>query len=204
MLANIRLWTATLLIAVCAFSVVWGYRIAQFSLAMSVGVGEVQAETLDRRAAIPGVAAVALESQLSKKLDPADLQSGNRQREVLAKILAIRPLASIDWMSLAAMQLLTDQPMEQVLGALMLSTVTGPNEGYVMADRGMFSVSLWEDLSPDLRRHVATDLALGEMPDNAKFRAILAAKSAAVQDELRKAMLATGLSPKEVERRLGL
>ena len=86
----------------------------------------------------------------------------------------------------------------------MLSTVTGPNEGYVMADRGMFSVSLWEDLTPDLRRHVATDLATGEMPDRAKFRAILAAKSAAVQDELRKAMLATGLSPKEMERRLGL
>lgn len=149
MLANIRLWTATLLIAVCAFSVVWGYRIAHFSLATSGGVGESRAETLDRGAAIPGVTAVALEAQLSKKLDPSDLQSGNRQREVLAEILAIRPLASIDWMSLAAMQLLTDQPMEQVLGALMLSTVTGPNEGYVMADRGIFSVSLWEDLSPD-------------------------------------------------------
>jgi hypothetical protein len=147
---------------------------------------------------------VALEAQLSKKLDPADLQSGKRQREVLAEILAIRPLASIDWMSFAAMGLLTDQPMEQVLGALMLSTVTGPNEGYVMADRGMFSVSLWEDLSPDLKRRVATDLAAGEMPDRAKFRAVLAAKSTAVQDELRKAMLATGLSPKEVERRLGL
>jgi hypothetical protein len=193
-----------LLIAVCAFSVVWGYRIAHFSLATSGGAGENRAETLDRGAAIPGVAAVALEAQLSKKLDPSDLQSGNRQREVLAAILVIRPLASIDWMSLAAMQLLTDQPMEQVLGALMLSTVTGPNEGYVMADRGIFSVSLWEDLSPDLKRHVATDLALGEMPDRAKFRAILAAKSAAVQDELRKAMLATGLSAKEVERRLGL
>jgi hypothetical protein len=51
--------------------------------------------------------------------------------------------------------------------------------------------------------HVAIDLAAGEKADNAKFRAVLSAKSEAVQNELRIALLATGLSPKEVERRLG-
>ena len=95
--------------------------------------------------------------------------------------------------------------MEQVLESLELSMVTGPNEGYVMADRGIFGVSLWESLPPDLKRRVAIDLAAGEITvaGNEKFRAVLSAQSEQVRNELRAAMLATGLSPKEVERRLG-
>ena len=50
-----------------------------------------------------------------------------------SSILSIEPLSSLDWLSLSGMQLVTDQPMEQVLGSLELSMLTGPNEGYVMA-----------------------------------------------------------------------
>ena len=39
--------------------------------------------------------------------------------------------------------------------------LTGPNEGYIMADRGIFGVSLWESLPPDLKRRMAIDLAVG-------------------------------------------
>ena len=53
--------------------------------------------------------------------------------------------------------------MEQVFGSLELSMVTGPNEGYVLAERGIYGVSLWERLSPDLKRRVAIDLAAGEI-----------------------------------------
>ena len=53
--------------------------------------------------------------------------------------------------------------MEQVLGSLELSMLTGPNEGYVMAERGIFGVSLWESLSPDLKSRVAIDLARAEI-----------------------------------------
>jgi hypothetical protein len=93
--------------------------------------------------------------------------------------------------------------MDQVLGSLRLSRLTGPNEGYVMAERGVFGASIWEDLSPDLKRHAAMDLAVKEMPDVGRFRTVLSAKSETVRNELRTAILATGLSPKEVERRLG-
>ena len=62
----------------CAFSVVWGYRIAHFSPAVvSVKIG---AENLDKGAAMPGVAAVALEAQLSKKGPSCCLQSGQTCR----------------------------------------------------------------------------------------------------------------------------
>ena len=95
--------------------------------------------------------------------------------------------------------------MERVLGSLKLSMLTGPNEGYAMAERGIFGVSLWESLSPDLKRGVVSDLARAEMEtkEKEKFRAVLSGQAVGVRNELREALLATGLSPKEVEQRLG-
>jgi hypothetical protein len=164
---------------------------------------EARAEIVHTWTTVPGVASAALQSQLKEKIDASDLRAANSRREALAAILSIKPLSSTDWLSLSGLQLVTDQPMDQVFGSLMLSTMTGPNEGYVMAERGMFGVSLWEDLPPDLKRRVIIDLAAGDVPEYGKFRAVLSAKSQAVQNELRAAILATGLSTKEVELRLG-
>jgi hypothetical protein len=204
MRTDIRFWTAIMLIGFCAFAVVKGLSIVHFSLAMAnISSSENRAEIIHTWTTVPGVASAALQSQLKEKIDPSDLKAANSRREALAAILSINPLSSIDWLSLSGMQLLTDQPMEQVLGSLLLSTMTGPNEGYVMAERGIFGASLWEDLTPDLRRHAAMDLVAGEMPQNGKFRAVLSTKSEQIQNELRAAILATGLSSKEVERQLG-
>lgn len=202
MRADIRLWTAIAIIGGCGFSIVQGWGIARFSLA-NVHASESRAQILSTWAAVPGLASTALQTQLGGSIDPSDLQAANDRREVLSAILKIRPLSSIDWLSLSGVQLITDQPMQQVLGSLLLSMMTGPNEGYVMADRGIFGTSLWEDLSPDLRRHAAMDLVTGEIPQDGKFRAVLSTKSERIQNELRAAILATGLSSKQVERRLG-
>ena len=154
--------------------------------------------------AVPDVASAALQAELKEKIDISDPKAANSRREALSSILSIKPLSSLDWLSLSGMQLVTDQPMEQVLESLELSMVTGPNEGYVMAERGIFGVSLWESLSPDLKRRVAIDLAVGEITVvEREISGVLSAKSAAVRNELREALLATGLSPKEVEQRLG-
>ena len=61
----------------------------------------------------------------------------------------------------------------------------------------------WGRLSPDLQRRVALDLAKAEIVGTEKFRVVLSMQSERVQGELRAAMLATGLSSKEVEKRLG-
>ena len=129
---------------------------------------------------------------------------------MLALILSIKPLSSFDWLSLSNMQLAMDQPMEDVLASLKLSMLTGPNEGYVMAERGVFGVSLWESLSPDLKSRVARDLVLALFPRNriegeasGKLRAVLSAKPERVRKELREALLTTGLSPEKIEQKLG-
>ena len=190
------------MIGFCAFAVVRGLSIVHFSFAMAnISSSENRAEMIHAWTTVPGVASAALQSQLKEKID--HLKAVNSRREALAAVLSIRPLSSMDWLLLSGVQLVTDQPMDQVFGSLVLSVMTGPNEGYVMAERGMFGVSLWEDLPPDLKRHVIIDLAAGEAPEYGRFQAALSTKSVEVRNELRTAILATGVSPKELERRLG-
>jgi hypothetical protein len=204
MRADIRFWTAITLIGICALSVTRGLSIVHFSLAMAnIHSSENRSETIHKWTGVPGIASAALESELTEKINPSDLKAANNRREALSAILSIKPLSSMNWLSLSGMQFITDQPMEHVLGSLRLSRMAGPNEGYVMADRGLFGASLWEDLSPDLKRHTAMDLAVEEIPDDSRFRPVLSAKSETVRNELRTVILATGLPPKEVERRLG-
>jgi hypothetical protein len=206
MRADIRLWTAIALIGACGFSVTRGSAIVHFSLAMAnVDSSEKRDEIINTWSFVPEVASAALHAGLTKEIDISDQKAANSRREVLSSILSIEPLSSLDWLSLSGVQLVTDQPMGQVLGSLELSMLTGPNEGYVVAQRGIFGVSLWESLSPYLKGRVAIDLAAGEITvtGNEKFRAILSAQPERARNELRAAMLATGLSPKEVERRLG-
>ena len=175
-----------------------------FSLAMAnVDSSEKRDEIINTWSSVPEVASAALHAGLTKKIDISDQKAANSRRDVLSSILSIEPLSSLDWLSLSGVQLVTDQPMEQVLGSLELSMLTGPNEGYVMAERGIFGISLWERLSPYLKRRVANDLAAGEIAGNEKFRAVLSSQPERVRNEVRAAVLATGLSPKEVERRLG-
>jgi hypothetical protein len=204
MRADIRLWTAIALIGICGFSVTRGWVIVHFSFAMAnPDSSEKRDEIINSWSSVPEVASAALQAELREKIDISDQKAANSRREALSSILSIKPLSSVDWLSLSGWQLVTDQPMEQVFGSLELSMVTGPNEGYVKAERGIFGVSLWLRLSADLKRRVATDLAAGEIIGNEKLRAALSAQPTRVRNELQAAMLATGLSPNEVERRLG-
>jgi hypothetical protein len=204
MRADIRLWTAIAMIGICGFSVARGWGIVHFSLAMvNIDSSEKRAEIINTWTSAPDVASAAWQAELTKRINTSDSKTANSRREALSSILSIEPLDSVDWLSLSGIELITDQPMEQVFESLELSMLTGPNEGYVMADRGIFGVSLWERLSPYLKRRVVLDLAAGEITGNEKFRAVLSAQPERVRNDLRAAMLATGLSPKEVEIRLG-
>ena len=200
---DMRLWTAIVLIGLCGFSIVQGWGIVRFSLAMANSDSlEKRAEIINTWASAPNVASEALQAALRQKINISDPETANSRREVLSSILSIEPLSSVNWLSLSQLQLVTDQPMEQVFDSLELSMLTGPNEGYVTAERGTYGVSLWERLSPELQRRVALDLAGQEIGGNEKFRAVLSAQPERVRKELRAAMLATGLSPQEIEKRL--
>ena len=204
MRADIRLWTAIALIGICGFSVTRGWAIVHFSFAMAnVDSSDKRDGVINTWSSVPDVASAALQVELREKINVSDQKAASNRREALSSILSIKPLSSLDWLSLSGVQLVTDQPMEQVFESLELSMMTGPNEGYLKTERGIFGISLWLRLSTELKRRVATDLAIGEIIGKEKLRAALSAQPAPVRNELQAAMLGTGLSPNEVERRLG-
>jgi hypothetical protein len=199
-----RLLTAIALIGMCGFAVARGWGIVHFSVAIAnIESSEKRAEIANGWAAAPGVASTALQAELKEKVDTSDAKAADNRREAFSSILSIKPMSSADWLSLSGMQFVTDQPMERVLGSLKLSVITGPNEGNVMADRGTFGVSIWDMLSSDLRRRVATDLVAADLSEYWRIRSVLSAESERVRNEVRDSLLATGFSPKEIKQRLG-
>ena len=194
-----------MLIALCGVALTQGFRVLHFSVALAnVDPAETRAKTMAAWTSVPGVASTALKTELADTFDPSDWKASNHRRDELSGLLAIKPLSSKDWLAFSGMQLTTAQPRPQILGSLLLSWVTGPNEGTVMAERGVFGLMLWENLSPDLRARVTADVAKAEIAESGKFRAVLSAKPEEVKNEVRNALLGSGLSPKEVERRIGL
>src|SRR5262245_7478713 len=168
MRTNIRFWTAIALVGICVFSVTRGWRIAHFSLATAdIDVFE-WTEVINTWTAEPEVASAALQIKLNEQIDISDPKAANDRRETFTSIVSIKPSSSLGWLSLSGLQWVTHQPIAQVLGSLKLSMLTGPNERYVMAERGIFGVSLWESLSPDLKSRVANDLARAEIMGNEK------------------------------------
>ncbi len=209
--ATIRLLTAIVVIVMSGIAVAQGWGIVRFFLAgMNIVSSEKRAEFADALRARSGIISTALLDDLADETNRSDVIAAYRQHELLSAILSIKPMSSTHWLSLSSAELSTHRPMEDVLGSLRLSLLTGPNEGYLMAERGIFVLSLWEKLPPDLKRHEAIDLGPLTSPrtpeeaaESGKFRAVLATKPESVRSELREALVATGLSPKVIEQQLG-
>jgi hypothetical protein len=201
---NIRLFTAIALIGLCGLAVARGLSIVHFSLVMAnADSPQKRAELSKTWRSVANVGSAALRPEVAESINISDPKAANAQREAVSSLLAIEPMSSVDWLSVSGLQLFTDQPMEQVFNSLELSMLTGSNEGYVMADRGIYGVSLWHRLAPDLQRRVVADLAVDEYPDILKIRAFVSRQPEQVRAELREALVAAGLSPQEIEKRVG-
>jgi hypothetical protein len=204
--APIPLLTAIALIVISGIAVAQGWAIVRFFLAsMNIVSADKRARIGDASRATSGITSTALHDELADETNRSDMIAPYRRRELLSAVLSIEPLSSMDWLSLSRSDLMTHRSMDNVFGSLELSMLTGPNEEYVMAERGIYGVSLWQRLLPDLKRRVADDLAAAEYPDPdvQKIRAFVSTQPEQVQTELREALIATGVSPKEIERRTG-
>jgi hypothetical protein len=200
MRAQIRFCTAIVVIGICGFAAVWGWNIAHFSLAMMNVDSSKKRTEAGAWASVAGIAATARHAQMKDKIDPSDVTAANEQLEALSAFLSVKPLSPYHWVLLAHMEFATAQRMDDVLDALTLSALTGPNEDYVMVERAIFGLSVWEDLPADLKRRVVLDLAAEKDPGNPNFRAVRSSKPQRVRNELRAALLADGMPPKDVER----
>ena len=211
MRVTIRLLTATVVIVMSGIAVAQGWGIVRFFLAsMNIVSSEKRAAFADAWRATSGIISTALNDELADETNQSDVIAAYRQRELLPAILSIKPLSSMDWLSLSRMELMTHRPIDDALGSLELSMLTGPNEGYVMGERAVFALSLWDKLPADLKRHAAIDVAAMMFPRTpaegevlGKIQAALAAQPERVRNEVREAVVATGVSPEATEKGLG-
>lgn len=174
----IRLPTIIVIVALCAMTMSRGWAIVEFGYARAEArrAGEVTA-ALARWKDAPGLGRVSLEASLPPMSDATDIAGARGRAEGLAAIAAVHPLSSTNWLALAGMRLVTGQPYQQVLDALAMSVLTGPNEGAVMLQRGVFGLLQWERLPEDVRRRTALDLAGAILGTNVQDVDLLPAKN---------------------------
>ena len=136
-------------------------------------------------------------------LDP---ETGKRQARELAALVAARPLSSQAWLALAVFRLIARDDPASVLAALRLSWLTGPNEGGVQWQRGVFGLALWDFLPGDARDRTARDLAgalRGGLVADRQAVAIapmIADKSAEGRAQIRALLEKQGVPPADLAR----
>ena len=72
----------------------------------------------------------------------------------------------------------------------------GRNEGYLMVERGLFAVSIWEMLPSEIKQRGVRDLATIQLSDIQKRRlqTLLSKKSENVREDIENNLKAAGLS----------
>jgi hypothetical protein len=129
-------------------------------------------------------------------------------QNVLEEIAATSPTSTSTWAALAEVRKARGESMERVLAAFRMSWLTGSHEGDIMMRRAIFGLKHWNALPEEDRRTVVKDILLSIGPEDhrplTRYREILAAKPAAERDNIRSALLASGLASGDVLQALGV
>jgi hypothetical protein len=191
---NIRLLTALAVIGICAWPAWKGFEVIRYATA--------DAQAVQQWVAVPGLAFTAREDALTDIDDASDDQTIGKRRDEIAEILAIRPLSSRYWLKLAEARVDAHEDIVRAIDAFELSTLTGPNEGYILTQRGLFGIWQWEALPPELKQRAIAGLVAGQISDGklAWLKATLADKPEPVRREIRLALQAQGFSKSNFER----
>jgi hypothetical protein len=203
-LRRARLLTAFAVMLVSALTVSRGLSIVRFVDARANGAS--REHPVDPWIATPGLAGAAREASLTQVTDPTDIEGTGKRAEELAALLAVQPLSSANWLSLAGMRLVSGQPYGSVLAATAMSSVTGANQGPVMMQRGIFGLLQWDILPADARRRVIADLvgpmlaAIVSDADAAAAKGAVNTTSAAARREIADLLRAEGVSAKSLAR----
>jgi len=136
-----------------------GWSIVDFAITRARAAHDPSGEAVRAWIGDPGLTGPALRAALSRTTIAADRETLRRRADDLTLLLATHPLSSAEWLSLAGIRLALAQPYDTVLAALAMSSLTGPNEGAMMMQRGIFGVLQWEALPADARRRTIGDLA---------------------------------------------
>jgi hypothetical protein len=204
-----RFATIIVMIGVALFALVRGVYLTGFSIAKAdmfadaAGIDRVQAWQH-----IPGVEAAARRTARAPLLSATDPQAVQAYAYEVKRALEVSPLAPSDWLALAGLQLILSAPKNDVVSALNMSVLTGPNEGAVMLQRSMFGLLEWERFPPASRTDIIRDVA-GSIADASSDQAIellkgvLASKPPETQSEILSALQGAAVSDNQLVQ-LGL
>jgi hypothetical protein len=157
--SGLRWLTCFAVIALCGFAVLRGWSLAQFAEQRArILSNPNEVVRVGQWMGIPGLAGAALETALKQKPAASGIDDPQKRTETLAKLMSVRPMSAKDWLQLAVMRLVAGEAHKQVLAALLMSSVTGRNEGGIMWQRGVLGLSLWQVLPPDERQRTIDDL----------------------------------------------
>jgi hypothetical protein len=186
-----RFWTALIVIGVSLFTISRGVDLAGFALADLSEDQPSMATRLGPWTAKPGVAGLALSRLVTDA--PGD---ANAHRRWATDRLSRAPLDGDAWLLLAGLRFAAGEPAEQGATALAMSSLTTPNEGWIMARRGALALPLWLLLPPASRAGAASDLVGGwyYLPEleRAALRAALGLRTPSPREEIRGALLLAG------------
>jgi hypothetical protein len=202
-----RFATAAAVIALGAFTLWHGVGIVRFAWALAgASTPAARAGMARPWSATPGLAGPALRASLLNVSDAADVAAVRAREDTLTELLAVHPMSPADWLSLAGARLVARESYDKVLGALELSSLTGPNEGGIMLQRGTFGLVQWEILPADARRRVIADLAGAILQTGvhdiaiAPAKSVLSVKSVETRREIAGLLGGEGVPPAELAR----
>lgn len=192
----IWLLTALVIAGTCGWPVWQGFELTRYSM-----IGE------EPEGAIPwtnvaGLGFYARQYALTSTNDSSDDKTIRKRRNELVDILAIRPLSSYYWLQLAESHVDASDGPAEALAALELSVLTGPNEGYMMTQRGLFGIWQWEVLPAEVKKRAIADLLAKRLSDQnaAWMKTTLSEKSEQVRQEIRLAVQTQGFSKSDFAR----
>jgi hypothetical protein len=199
---TIRLLTALAVIGICLWPLWQGFNVIRYAMAYSTPAA------LQPWFAVSGLAFDAREGALTLVNDSSDERTIRKRRDEIAQILAIRPLSSRYWLQLAEARVDAHDVLAKVIDALELSVVTGPNEGYMITQRGFFGIWQWEVMPSELRKRAVADLvarqnsSANQITDAqmAWLRATLSEKTQQVRQEILLALQAQGFSTSKLNQ----
>jgi hypothetical protein len=194
---TVRILTAVVLISACGSVIAHGWSIARFAFVYtSLDDSEDPHRPLEPWQNSPGLSFIEREAALTQVGTWDDHEKTQARREELGALLAVKPLSSGYWLSLARMRFATGQPVEDVARALEMSVLTGPNEGNLMWQRAAFDFQFWNVLPPNVRARAAAELLDDSLSNEqaASLRSLLAEKSAKERQEIRELLRSSGVS----------
>lgn len=207
---GVRLLTAVVIFGLCSLAIVRGWSIVRFVDARArFAAHETDVEQIRAWDQASGLRDAALQMSLTKIADMTDADGARKRMDDLSALLSVRPLSSVNWLSLSGMRLVAGRSEPGVLSTLEMSWVTGPNEGSIMLQRGVFGILVWETLPPDARKRVIDDVAgaiLGTPVGDSELNAVknvLSEKSVDIRQQIASLMQAESI-PASQRARFGL